>query len=134
MTIYPMLADTIWCTGSLYGWRRSKGVGNRVFTGIISISRGAFPWEEIFWRRRDGLSWCFGGLDSDLVAFWREMKLLEAKTFPFLYEWAQNFIQIPFINDTMPPWDKLVSYIQEGTKKTWFSATNTWYQMHMYLM
>lgn len=47
-----------------------------------------------------------------------EMKLLEAKTFPFLFKWAQNFIQIPFISDAMPPREKLVSYIRQGNKKT----------------
>lgn len=68
-----------------------------------------------------------GYLDVALgwIPFWlgafeevAETKLLEAKTFPFLYQWSQNFVQIPFMKEIVPSRDKIVAYIREGTKNT----------------
>lgn len=38
------------------------------------------------------------------------MKLLDAERFPSLHEWAQNFIEIPVIKESIPPRQKLVHY------------------------
>lgn len=38
------------------------------------------------------------------------MKLMDAQKFPFLYEWTQNFIEIPLIKECLPPRDALVNY------------------------
>ncbi|XP_059644760.1 probable glutathione S-transferase [Cornus florida] len=68
----------------------------------------------------------FGGEEigfMDLVVGWMplwlgimeeagNMKLLEAEKFPFLHEWAQNFIQIPLIKECLPPREKLANYFQ----------------------
>ncbi|XP_059642086.1 probable glutathione S-transferase [Cornus florida] len=68
----------------------------------------------------------FGGEEigfMDLVVGWiplwlgsmeeaGNMKLLEAEKFPFLHEWAENFIQIPLIKECLPPREKLTNYFQ----------------------
>jgi len=40
-----------------------------------------------------------------------EMKLFDAKKFPSLHEWSQNFIQSPLIKEALPPREKLVAYL-----------------------
>ncbi|CAK7349640.1 unnamed protein product [Dovyalis caffra] len=39
------------------------------------------------------------------------MKLVDAKKFPSLLEWAQNFIEIPLIKERLPPRDALSNYL-----------------------
>lgn len=39
-----------------------------------------------------------------------DMKLVDAQKFPFLNEWAQNFIETPVIKECLPPREKLVKY------------------------
>ncbi|KAI3421580.1 uncharacterized protein J3R85_012085 [Psidium guajava] len=38
------------------------------------------------------------------------MKILYAKRFPSLHEWAQNFVEIPLIKECLPPRDMLLNY------------------------
>ncbi|KAA8542759.1 hypothetical protein F0562_023911 [Nyssa sinensis] len=52
------------------------------------------------------------------------MKLLEAEKFPFLHEWAQNFIEIPLIKECMPPREKLANYFQASLSYLRSLATN----------
>ncbi|CAK9137716.1 unnamed protein product [Ilex paraguariensis] len=40
------------------------------------------------------------------------MKLLDPQRFPVLYEWAQNFMEVPVISECMPPREYLVNYFQ----------------------
>lgn len=38
------------------------------------------------------------------------MKLLDAERFPSLHEWAQSFIEIPVIQESIPPRQEFVDY------------------------
>lgn len=61
----------------------------------------------------------------DLVMGWKTLwlsameevgnvKLLDPEKFPSLHQWAENFKQIPIINECMPQQETLVNYFQVG--------------------
>ncbi|TMX00020.1 hypothetical protein EJD97_001537 [Solanum chilense] len=61
----------------------------------------------------------------DLVMGWKTLwlsameevgnvKLLDPEKFPSLHQWAENFKQIPIINECMPQQETLVNYFQGG--------------------
>ncbi|XVF65010.1 hypothetical protein PTKIN_Ptkin09bG0212300 [Pterospermum kingtungense] len=73
----------------------------------------------------------FGGDTINLVdiaygnlAYWFKnleevlsIKLLEPSTLPRLSQWAQNFLEVPVIKETIPDHDKLLAYIRRVRKK-----------------
>nr|QMS43722.1 glutathione S-transferase [Betula platyphylla] len=52
------------------------------------------------------------------------MKLLDAERFPFLHEWARNFMEIPLIRESIPPRDKLLDYFHASISYMRSLATN----------
>ncbi|KAK6925347.1 Glutathione S-transferase, C-terminal [Dillenia turbinata] len=37
------------------------------------------------------------------------MKLLDAKKFPSLHQWSQNFVEVPTIKEVLPPKSRILS-------------------------
>lgn len=52
------------------------------------------------------------------------MKIVDAKKFPCLHQWTQDFIDIPLIKEPLPPRDKLVEYFRGSVSYMRSMATN----------
>ncbi|KAK9137938.1 hypothetical protein Sjap_008532 [Stephania japonica] len=44
------------------------------------------------------------------------MKIMNANKFPCLANWMKNFVNHPFIKDSLPPRDKMIHYLEERRK------------------
>ncbi|KAK7843970.1 glutathione transferase gst 23, partial [Quercus suber] len=55
----------------------------------------------------------FGGETIDFVIL---LLLIDAETMPLLDAWFKDFLEVPFIKECMPPWDKLLEHNKEFHK------------------